>query len=373
MVETSHSSSLVRDLTEAPRHIPVEVEGNDAFETILTMWMTFDPHRMNPSHSLGPEFHEKVEQLTPPDLREEIVTLGGPYCTVWLGIAGLLQTGPRPHQAPKMFHWLGSLDPKRIRRWLLGYAAHYGAASTIEQAADGDSDALEELFGDHYDEEKSEALMRFFAIPDEELSRRLSTTLNRFYNEVFQRLGIDFEGAIARAAAARRAGASRDDAKTIVEEATKGLDYDIPMGVARVVLVPSVVTRPLSVLDQHRDALVVYYGMADEFIDSDPEAPPSWLVNTYKALSDERRLRILRRLSEGDTTLDDLTEMLELSKSTVHHHLSILRAAGLIRIKIPQEKKHNQRVYSLRDKTLDDATGYLDSYLKTEQERAKHA
>ncbi|MBW2471479.1 MAG: helix-turn-helix transcriptional regulator, partial [Deltaproteobacteria bacterium] len=115
--------------------------------------------------------------------------------------------------------------------------------------------------------------------------------------------------------------------------------------------------------------------VADEFVDTDPEAPPSWLVNTYKALSDERRLRILRRLAEGDTSLEELTEMLGLSKSTVHHHISILRGAGLVRVNLSHDEgyKHKQRIYSLRDQALGDATGSLDTYLRFEEKEAQHA
>lgn len=365
MVEVVTPNEKVRNLTEGPRRIPIEIEGTDAFEVILTMWTTFDPHEMNVSQSLGEEFHERVRELTSDDLAAEIVNLGGPHCAVWLGIAGLLQTAPRPHNADRVYQWLEEIDPKRLKRWLLGYASHYGIASKIEEAANGDEDAIRELLGDSYDGETLESLQNFFAIPDEDMPRRLAGALKRFYKEVFLSLDIEFGGAIERAAAARRAVASREDARAIVEEVTKGIDYDIPLGVARVVLVPSVVIRPLSILDQHRDALVVYYGIADEFIDADPEGPPSWLVNTYKALSDERRLRILRRLSEGDTSLDELTDLLGLSKSTVHHHMSILRAAGLIRVRVPQEEMTKQRFYGLRGQTLDDANHFLQSYLRT--------
>jgi len=131
-----------------------------------------------------------------------------------------------------------------------------------------------------------------------------------------------------------------------------------------VVLIPSVVTRPLSVIDQHRDSLLVYYAVADEFIDADPEAPPSWMVRTYKALGDERRLRILRKLSEGDASLDNLTEMLGLSKSTVHHYMHILRAAGLVRIHLSTDRGSKKRIYGLRDQALEQAAGFLDSYLE---------
>jgi len=372
MVELVTPNEKIRDLTAAPRHIPIQMEGSVVFEVILSIWTTFDPSGMNTSQFLGADFHARLKDLTPDDLKEEIAVLGGPHCAVWLGIAGLFVTAPHPHEPRRLFEWLEEMAPMRLRRWLLGYASHNGSASLIEQAASGDVEALGELLcekeGEYLDQ-----LLTFFAIPDDELPRRLAGTLRRFYQEVFTQLDIDFVGAVERAAAARKSVAGREDAKTAIEEATQGLDYDIPVGVGRVVLIPSVVVKPLSVIDQHRDALIVYYGMADEFIDTDPEAPPSWLVNTYKALSDEKRLRILRRLSEGDTTLDELTGMLGLSKSTVHHHMSILRSAGLVRIKVPTEKKDKQRTYSLRDQILGDTSGFLNSYLTTHQLEVDHA
>ncbi|MEA1903498.1 MAG: metalloregulator ArsR/SmtB family transcription factor [Actinomycetota bacterium] len=373
MVELVTPNEKVRDLTAAPRHIPIHMEGSAAYEVILTLWTTFEPHQNNTSHYLGKKFHEKVRAMTSPELTDEITSLSGPYCSIWLGVAGLLKTAPSPHEPERMFEWLGDMSPKRLRRWLLGYVSHADSSSLIEQAANGDTDALRELICKEEDCEDGEEIVSFFEIPDEELPKRLATTLATFYQDVFLKLDVDFAGSIERAAAARRAVVSSDDAKAVVEEVTQGIDYEIPLGVSRVVLVPSMVIKPLSVIDQHRDTLVVYYGMADEFIDSDPEAPPSWLVNTYKALSDERRLRILRRLSEGDTSLEELTEMLGLSKSTVHHHISILRSAGLIRIHVPSEKGQKQRIYSLRDNALGDATGFLDSYLSPSQPEVEHA
>jgi DNA-binding transcriptional ArsR family regulator len=114
--------------------------------------------------------------------------------------------------------------------------------------------------------------------------------------------------------------------------------------------------------------------MADEFIDSDPEAPPSWLVKTYKALSDERRLRILRRLSEGETTLDELTDLLGLSKSTVHHHMSVLRAAGLVRVRISGSKAEakESKTYALRTQALNQAGVFLDTYVNTNHPAASN-
>ena len=368
MVESATSEQTVRDLTSAPRHISIETEASVAFEVILAMWSTFNPHEQNTSFDLGPKWHKEIMARTAADLKKEIETLGGPHLAIWLGIAGLLQTAPQPHDPDTVFAWLENLDPQRIRRWLLQYANEHGVASLIEAAAAGDDAALEELFGDK-PEEKRQQMLAFFEIADEELPGRLATALRRFREEAFAPDEEEFAGAIGRAAAARRATATKADATSVIEEVTNGLQYDIPLGVTRIVLVPSVVTRPLSIIDKHRGTLIVYYGVADEFIDSDPEAPPSWLVRSYKALGDERRLRILRRLSEGETSLDELTKMLGLSKSTVHHHMSILRGAGLVRVHLdPTEAK--LRIYSLRDEALTDAGGFLHSYLRHEDSEA---
>jgi DNA-binding transcriptional ArsR family regulator len=49
-----------------------------------------------------------------------------------------------------------------------------------------------------------------------------------------------------------------------------------------------------------------------------------------RALGDERRMDILRRLATGDATLGELAEHAGLVKSTAHHHLAQLRSAGLV-------------------------------------------
>jgi DNA-binding transcriptional ArsR family regulator len=95
-------------------------------------------------------------------------------------------------------------------------------------------------------------------------------------------------------------------------------------------------------------------------------------VKTYKALSDERRLRILRRLSEEEASLDDLVDLLGLSKSTVHHHMSVLRAAGLVRVRINgnHHEAKETKTYTLRTQALDNAGAFLDSYVKTDEPAA---
>lgn len=373
MSELIIPSARVRDLTSAPRRIPIEIEGSVTFEIALTLWSAFSPKDPNTAAELGRKWLGNVRNACGDELGEELTQLGGPLAHVWLGISALLLSAPHPHDPDRAFTWLEGISEQRLRMWILGYTTDQQDQGLIEQAADGDLEAAVALIDDT--SHGKEELVGYFEwlLANQGLPARYARALRHFRADVFSEFEEEFAGAISRAAAARRAAPIRGSAKEVVEEVTSGLDFEIPLAVTRVVLVPSVLTRPLSLVDGYRGSLFVYYGMADEFINSDPEAPPSWMVRTYKALSDEKRLRILRRLGEGPASLDDLVEMLGISKSTVHHHIASLRGAGLIRVHIEDvvtgKKAH---LYSIREQSVADAGGLLDAYLRTDEEHTGH-
>ena len=93
--------------------------------------------------------------------------------------------------------------------------------------------------------------------------------------------------------------------------------------------------------------------------EADPAAPPTHLVDLYKALGDERRLRLLAALAREDADLKTLSENVDLAKSTTHHHLRVLRGAGLVRVVVSE---HDKR-YTLRKEGLAEAGPLLDGFL----------
>jgi ubiquinone/menaquinone biosynthesis C-methylase UbiE len=54
------------------------------------------------------------------------------------------------------------------------------------------------------------------------------------------------------------------------------------------------------------------------------------LLEAYKALADESRMRLLFTLSLGHFSVQELTSVLGISQSTVSHHLKVLQNAGLV-------------------------------------------
>jgi len=53
-------------------------------------------------------------------------------------------------------------------------------------------------------------------------------------------------------------------------------------------------------------------------------------ARVLKALANESRLRIIDRLSRGECSVGELTEIVGSDKSTVSKHLAVLRAHGIV-------------------------------------------
>jgi hypothetical protein len=62
-----------------------------------------------------------------------------------------------------------------------------------------------------------------------------------------------------------------------------------------------------------------------------------------KALADESRLKLLQLMNEGEITVGDLAQRVDLGEPTVSHHLTRLREAGLVTLRMAG----NQRFYRL--------------------------
>lgn len=64
-------------------------------------------------------------------------------------------------------------------------------------------------------------------------------------------------------------------------------------------------------------------GLSEEALSSE--------AKIFKALSDVNRLKIVQLLKEGELCVCELTFALSNSQSTVSHHLSVLKSAGLVK------------------------------------------
>jgi DNA-binding transcriptional ArsR family regulator len=106
---------------------------------------------------------------------------------------------------------------------------------------------------------------------------------------------------------------------------------------------------------------VFIYSVADEAFDADPGAPPRRLVKVAAALGDELRLRILRVVMDEQLSASEIADRLGVDRTSLHHHLGILRSAGLLSIR--DDGVQGWR-YMLRDDGFEDVGAWLSGYLR---------
>ena len=69
---------------------------------------------------------------------------------------------------------------------------------------------------------------------------------------------------------------------------------------------------------------------------------------SFKAISDERRRKILSILGREDANAGEIARKFKISQPTVSNHLKILKEAGLIK----ERKVKQNRIYSLNKPKL---------------------
>jgi DNA-binding transcriptional ArsR family regulator len=83
-------------------------------------------------------------------------------------------------------------------------------------------------------------------------------------------------------------------------------------------------------------------------------------MTAYSALAEPSRRHILDLLRDGERSVNELVERLQLSQPGVSKHLKALREAGLVRVR-PAGK---QRWYGLRAEPLGEVAEWLEPYRK---------
>jgi DNA-binding transcriptional ArsR family regulator len=82
------------------------------------------------------------------------------------------------------------------------------------------------------------------------------------------------------------------------------------------------------------------------------------VIETFAALSEPSRFRIVELLRSGPRSVSDIGERLELNQPQVSKHLRVLKEAGLVDV----EARAQQRMYELRPQPLRRLHRWLERY-----------
>ena len=270
---------------------------------------------------------------------------------------------PPPKDVPSFLSYLESLEPLEIRLYWLGYYERRLRKITpldvILQAAEGDEEALEQFFRTALPESPlAQEHIRWLVSSDGDAMK--STVIKLFWNwyeQAFHPQEEQIRPILERDIEAKRKLQAAHSPEKLVELATNGLVYGPEAGVRKIVLVPSFLGRPWNETPTHQDVKLNLYPVADASVMPDRSAPPAQLVRLYQALADERRLRILKLLKTRSYSLQEISDEFGAAKSTMHHHLALLRTAGLVRI------RDDEKQYSLRQEKLATVSKLLENFL----------
>ena len=82
------------------------------------------------------------------------------------------------------------------------------------------------------------------------------------------------------------------------------------------------------------------------------------MIETFAALGEPNRFRIVELLRTGARSVNEIGERLQLNQPQVSKHLRVLKEAGLVDV----EALAQQRLYELRAQPLRKLHGWLERY-----------
>ena len=356
----------VQDFTDRRRRLPVEIDVSPVYELLLALFVYQSGHGEVDEYERGSTFFETVDNHASAELKASFAELAG--CgALWLTMIGIAHDATDRSSVNGFLAHFAKFDPVELRRMLLADAGAKPSRgydpSIIRAAAEGDATAagllLDQVVETH-GKPIDHGLRVLLELDPSATREAIAAVVDRFNTDIVPHLDPVLP-VLERDADEKRAMAGRMTAERLVETATNGITFEMQPSVSGVLLIPSVVVKPWVVIAEHDTLRIFCYSVSDEHLTADPDAPPTYLVDLYKALGDERRLRILGILAEGDVPLSAITKRVDLAKSTTHHHLRVLRSAGLVRVIVGDDDKR----YSLRTDAVPEAGRLLEGYLGT--------
>jgi ArsR family transcriptional regulator len=96
------------------------------------------------------------------------------------------------------------------------------------------------------------------------------------------------------------------------------------------------------------------------------DAAAKTMAQRFKALAEEKRLRLLDRLGGGECCVCDLVDRMEAGQSLLSFHLKTLKEAGLVE----GQRRGRWVYYSLREDALTELREFLEQLESTARQRS---
>jgi DNA-binding transcriptional ArsR family regulator len=350
----------VVDVSRPGPGLTVEIDASEAAELLLSIATVIVDEDLD-TYELGASRIEGVRASAPPELLSQAAELLPEKSAALL--LGLVYTTPKPRTVAAFLEHLAATEPIELRLHLLGYymkGHHVADPETIRRAAERDPDAIAELVAlarEYADPEKCESLQLAVNRDPVESKQALIDLISGWNEHVLPQLEPADSTLAERDAEAKRELVKSVPPEQVVERLAPGIQWVPGPDIDRVVMFPAYAPRPWVFMSEYKRVKIFCPPITADHERSPGD--PAELVRIYKALGDESRLKLLKRLQDGPISLTDAAKEVGLAKSTTHHHLAILRQAGFVLI------REGDDTYELRPDLRPEPGALLASYLGT--------
>lgn len=254
----------------------------------------------------------------------------------WINLMSLVLESPGPHSAERVLAALAGTDPEAFHLAALGMRRRQLRALVSDDeaaaAVRGDRAARQAIRRAAASDQTVLSISRWLLSGNsEQVQRTMLDLLTEWHDTVAPGwTSSRLPAALDREVAGQRKRVGTSRAVDVIRAVTGGLVYAPETRPRTTVLAPAPSVDP---------AVIVVDGVECDLIVYSPgtsDAPTSRdrLLLMSRALGDDIRLQLLALLRDGQQTATGLAGLLDMPRTTLIHHLALLRSAGLIRTEV---------------------------------------
>jgi DNA-binding transcriptional ArsR family regulator len=311
----------------------VQIAHGTAFDVLISAAAVADP-TWRDTFTAGPDTHARVLSTAGDDFVRRVAAFGR---FGWINLVTLMASEPGPWDLDRLIAAVRASDPEDLHLVTLGGDRRQLLDAvdepTLRRAVRGDLGAKEQLTAALTSEDLViEATPWLLGATSLDVQLAVLDLLQTWQDLL---LPAEADAALASTlrehAAAAEAARATSSGRSYLEAAAGGLHYD-PAGLDRVVSVSTTQVAPIVIVVDGREQTVIVHPPA-----AGSQGRPDGrqrLLDLSRALGDRTRMELLTMLQAGEQTAVELARGMQAPRTTLLHHLAILRAAGLVHVTV---------------------------------------
>ncbi|MFD1336786.1 ArsR/SmtB family transcription factor [Oceanobacillus iheyensis] len=189
-----------------------------------------------------------------------------------------------------------------------------------------------------------------------QFKKHLINVLKLWLEEVVYPSQDIIEAVLSRDIKSKKLVKQQKDSLSFIQWVLDDQKFRLEDAETNIILIPQITYRPWVIYLELPSYQVFYYPVTNESIHPEDMLVPDYrMLQVFKMLGDDTRLRLMKLLYERDYSLSELASKTNIGKTTIHHHLKLMRSTRIL--------ETNQSKYHLNQDILHKNWNKLEDYL----------